>query len=115
MMSKNKFLQWIILFVLTLSFTKMNAQQNTANQNLNAKEQSLVKISSFTAVGNLEYLKVQLNKGLDSGLTINEIKEALVQLYAYCGFPRSLNGITGFMQVVEERKKKGITDVAGKE
>ncbi len=113
-MSKNKFLQWIILFVLTLSFTKMNAQQNTATQNLSAKEQSLVKISSLTAVGNLENLKVQLNAGLDSGLTINEIKEALVQLYAYCGFPRSLNAINTFKTVLDERKAKGINDVEGK-
>jgi alkylhydroperoxidase/carboxymuconolactone decarboxylase family protein YurZ/quinol monooxygenase YgiN len=92
----------------------MNAQQNTAIQNLNAKEQSLVKISSLTAVGNLENLKVQLNAGLDSGLTINEIKEALVQLYAYCGFPRSLNAINTFKTVLDERKSKGINDIEGK-
>lgn len=33
-------------------------------------------------------------------ITINEIKEVLVQMYAYCGFPRSLNGINTFMTVV---------------
>lgn len=92
----------------------MNARQNTAFQNLNAKEQSLVKISSLTAIGNLENLKVQLNVGLDSGLTINEIKEALVQLYAYCGFPRSLNAINTFKAVLDERKSKGINDIEGK-
>ncbi|WP_241773460.1 carboxymuconolactone decarboxylase family protein [Chryseobacterium sp. Leaf394] len=92
----------------------MNAQQNTATQNLNTKEQSLVKISSLTAIGNLENLKVQLNVGLDSGLTINEIKEALVQLYAYCGFPRSLNAINTFKTVLDERKTKGINDIEGK-
>ncbi|MBP1163267.1 MULTISPECIES: carboxymuconolactone decarboxylase family protein [unclassified Chryseobacterium] len=113
-MSKNKFLQWIILFILTLSITKMNAQENKTNQNLNAKEQSLVKISSLTATGNLGSLKLQLNAGLDSGLTINEIKEALVQLYAYCGFPRSLNAINTFKSVVDERKSKGINDIEGK-
>ncbi|MDW9382777.1 carboxymuconolactone decarboxylase family protein [Chryseobacterium sp. JV558] len=113
-MSKNKFLPWIILFVLTLSITKMNAQENKTNQNLNAKEQSLVKISSLTATGNLEILKVQLNAGLDSGLMINEIKEALVQLYAYCGFPRSLNAINTFKTVLDERKSKGINDIEGK-
>jgi len=114
MKSKNKFLQWIILFVLTFSMTKMNAQENKTHQNLNDKEQSLVKISSLTATGNLENLKVQLNTGLDSGLTINEIKEVLVQLYAYCGFPRSLNAINTFKVVLEERKTKGINDVEGK-
>ncbi|WP_229731724.1 carboxymuconolactone decarboxylase family protein [Chishuiella changwenlii] len=92
----------------------MNAQENKTHQNLNDKEQSLVKISSLTATGNLENLKVQLNAGLDSGLTINEIKEVLVQLYAYCGFPRSLNAINTFKVVLEERKTKGINDVEGK-
>ena len=82
---------------------------------LNAQEQSIVRIASFTAVGNLPSLKTHLNAGLDAGLTINEIKEVLVQTYAYCGFPRCLNGINTFMTVVEERKAKGISDVVGKE
>lgn len=93
----------------------MNAQNNVnENQSLNAQQKSIVSIAALTAVGNLEHLKTQLNTGLDAGLTINEIKEVLVQLYAYCGFPRSLNGINTFMSVVEERKAKGITDVEGK-
>lgn len=84
------------------------------NQTLNAKEQSLVTISALTAKGELEQLQKALQEGLEAGLTVNEIKEALVQLYAYCGFPRSLNGINTLMSVLEERKKKGIRDVEGK-
>lgn len=94
----------------------MNAQNKTvAADSLNAQQQSIVSIAALTAVGDLEQLKTQLNTGLDAGLTINEIKEVLVQLYAYCGFPRSLNGISTFMKVVEERKAKGIRDVEGKD
>ena len=93
----------------------MNAQQNkTANNDLSAQQQSLVIISSLTASGNQELLKVELNNGLDADLAINEIKEALVQLYAYCGFPRSLNAINTFKTVLGERKSKGITDKEGK-
>ena len=115
MMGKRKFLKGILFFVLTISMIKMNAQPNkTANTDLSAQQQSLVKISALTATGNLELLKVELNKGLDSGLAINEIKEALVQLYAYCGFPRSLNAINVFMTVAKERAEKGITDKVGK-
>jgi 4-carboxymuconolactone decarboxylase len=88
-------------------------QQN--NQHLDAKEQGIVSIAAFTANGDLEKLKTALNGGLDAGLTINEIKEVVVQLYAYCGFPRSLNGITTFMAVLDERKAKGIEDQAGPE
>src|SRR3954466_1747097 len=94
----------------------MNAQNNiTANQSLNAQQQRIAGIARWTAVGNLEQLKTQLNSGLDAGLTINEIKEILVQMYAYCGFPRSLNGISTFMSVLDAREKKGIKDEPGKE
>jgi 4-carboxymuconolactone decarboxylase len=116
MSSKNNFLKWTVLFILTISINTMNAQKNiNANQSLNPQQKSIVSIAALTAVGDLEHLKTHLNSGLDAGLTINEIKEVLVQLYAYCGFPRSLNGINTFMNVVEERKAKGITDVEGKE
>lgn len=94
----------------------MSAQdKNTPGTNLNNHQQSMANIAVLSAVGNIQELKTQLNTGLDSGLTINEIKEALVQLYAYCGFPRSLNSINAFMEVLEERKIKGIIDVAGRE
>ena len=113
---KNNFLKWTLLFILTININTMNAQNNiNANQSLNPQQKSIVSIAALTAVGDLEHLKTQLNAGLDAGLTINEIKEVLVQLYAYCGFPRSLNGINTFMSVVEERKAKGVTDVVGKE
>lgn len=94
----------------------MKAQNNAAeNGTLNAKQQSIVTISAFTAKGDLKKLHKALNIGLDSRLTVNEIKEVLVQLYAYCGFPRSLQGINTFMSVLEERKKKGIKDEVGRD
>ncbi|WP_198139732.1 carboxymuconolactone decarboxylase family protein [Pedobacter sp. BAL39] len=82
---------------------------------LNKHQQTLAAIAALTATGNLPELKSALNDGLDAGLTINEIKESLVQLYAYCGFPRSLNGINTLMAVLEERKDRKITDPEGKE
>lgn len=101
--------------ILILIFTTFTLVMNAQNQqNLDEKQSSLVSISSLTAVGNLEDLKLELNKALDSGLTINEIKEALVQLYAYCGFPRSLNAINTFKTILDERKVKGINDIEGK-
>ncbi|OXG03978.1 carboxymuconolactone decarboxylase family protein [Flavobacterium araucananum] len=85
------------------------------NQNLDAKQQSIISISALTATGNIEQLKTELNSGLDAGLTINEIKDELVQLYAYCGFPRSLNAINTFMTVADERKANDKKDIPGKE
>lgn len=39
----------------------------------------------------------------------------LVHLYAYCGFPRSIRGLQTFMEVLDERKAKGINDEMGAE
>lgn len=112
-MNTSKFLKWIILFILTLNINTMNAQNNT--DSLNAQEQGLVAISALTATGDIEKLKTELHDALDAGLSINEIKEALTQLYAYCGFPRSLNALGTFQSVLNDRKSKGITDKEGKE
>jgi quercetin dioxygenase-like cupin family protein/alkylhydroperoxidase/carboxymuconolactone decarboxylase family protein YurZ len=84
------------------------------NQTLDSKQQSIIPISAFTANGNQEKLKQSLNDGLSAGLSINEIKEILVQLYAYAGFPRSLNAISTLETVVNDRKKQGIKDDEGK-
>ena len=82
---------------------------------LDQRQQSIIPIAAFTAEGDIDRLKPALNQGLDAGLTVNEIKEVLVHLYAYTGFPRSLNGLNAFMEVMDERKAKGIEDVQGKE
>ena len=104
--------KWIItLFIVILTTEIMHAQRKDS---LDSQQQSLINISALTATGKLEALKIQLDEGLDNGLTINEIKEELVQLYAYCGFPRSLNAINIFKTVVEDRAARGIKDVDGK-
>ena len=82
---------------------------------LTPRQEAIVVISAFTAAGDMDRLKPALHEGLDRGLTVNEIKEILVQLYAYAGFPRSLNAIAAFMTVMDERAARGIKDVMGPE
>lgn len=103
----------LMLTVILFTFKNMNAQNN--NKQLDIKEQGIVAISAFTANGDQDKLKTALATGLDVGLTINEIKEVIVQLYAYSGFPRSLNALNTFMEVLDDRKKTGKEDVTGKE
>jgi 4-carboxymuconolactone decarboxylase len=91
------------------------AQMMDTHQALSVKQHSIIPIAALTATGDLDKLRPALHAGLDAGLTVNEIKEILVQMYAYAGFPRSLNGITTFMAVMDERHAKGITDAMGKE
>jgi alkylhydroperoxidase/carboxymuconolactone decarboxylase family protein YurZ len=92
----------------------LHGQDKTGSSKaLSVKEQSIIPIASYTANGELQHLKSALNDGLDAGLTINEIKEVLVHLYAYCGFPRSIRGLQTFMEILDERKTKGINDETG--
>jgi 4-carboxymuconolactone decarboxylase len=103
------------LFVLILNKDLVAQPKRDAEQPLDIKHESIVTISAFTAKGDLVQLKHAMNNGLNAGLTVNEIKEILVHLYAYAGFPRSLNGISTFQTVINERKQKGLSYVVGKE
>jgi alkylhydroperoxidase/carboxymuconolactone decarboxylase family protein YurZ/quinol monooxygenase YgiN len=112
----NKPAAWLAgIVACVLSMIAAAEAQTMKTESLNSKQQNIVTIAAFTASGDLPKLGEALNAGLDAGLTINEIKEVLVQLYAYAGFPRSLNGIGTFMSVLEARKKKGVEDSPGKE
>ncbi|EYF08214.1 (R)-mandelonitrile lyase [Chondromyces apiculatus] len=86
-----------------------------AEQTLSAKQQTIPRIAAFMATSDMPRLSAALNEGLDAGLTVSEAKEILVQLYAYTGFPRSLNALGELMKVVEARKQRGIQDAPGRE
>jgi 4-carboxymuconolactone decarboxylase len=101
--------------MLSLSIVLAGATNNAADADpLNPKQQSIVIIAAFTANGNLPKLDIAIQEGLDAGLTVSEIKEVIVQMYAYAGFPRSLNALHTFMEVLKERKSRGINDAQGK-
>ena len=85
------------------------------NMTLTTKQQALVAIAACEAKGNIEGLKIALNEGFEQGLTVSEAKEALSQLYAYTGFPRSLNALGALQQVIKERTEAGKRTEAGRE
>ena len=94
-----KFLLLTLFFILgTLSIAKVKMTE---------KQKSIVEISAFTANGNLEELKKSVNLGLNNELTVNEVKEIMGQLYAYCGFPHSLNALGVLSNIVNERERNG--------
>ncbi len=82
---------------------------------LTAKDKNIVTISALAAQGDLPRLSAALHTALDQGMTVNEAKEILIQLYAYAGFPRSLNGLNTLIRVTDERAARGIHDTMGPE
>ena len=104
-----KILLSVLFFILgILSFSEEEIK-------MTKKERSIVEISIFTAKGNLEELEKSINFGLDNELTLNEAKEIMIHLYAYCGFPRSLNALNVLSNTADEREKNGIKTEMGKE
>lgn len=115
-MKHYKIIGSILLWSILLFTMPIKAQQMISIENvLSQKEKSIIIIAAETAKGDLANLKIALSNGLDTGLTVNEIKEILVHTYAYCGFPRSIRGLQTFMEVMNDRKTKGIVDPVGKE
>lgn len=80
---------------------------------LSNAHKAIIPIAAFAAAGDMSRLHTALEHGLDAGVSINAIKEVLVQVYAYAGFPRSLNALGLFMKVTETRHERGIVDQIG--
>ncbi len=106
-----------ILFVLLLlasiySFAASVAVTLESDMmSLSKKQIWIVPISATAASGDLSKLKIAIELGLDNGLTVNEIKDVLTQVYAYAGFPRSLNALSALQQVINERNQSQNTSV----
>jgi quercetin dioxygenase-like cupin family protein len=91
------------------------ASMQRAIETLSGKQRAIPLIAAAMSRSDMPRLHAALNEGLDAGLTISEAKEILVQLYAYTGFPRSLNALGALMKVVDDRKQRGIDDAPGRE
>lgn len=85
------------------------------NETLSKRQQGIVAIAANEAKGDLKALSASIDNGLDNGLTVNQVKEILSHLYAYTGFPRSLNGLRTLQEVLEQRTAAGKQTEVGPE
>ena len=72
-------------------------------------------IACDEAKGDLVALESAIHNGLEAELTVSQIKEALSQLYAYTGFPRSLNALGVLQRVIGDRQAKGVKVILGED
>jgi len=73
----------------------------TMGQTLTDRQKALAACAALEAKGDLVRLEGAMTDALDKGVTVNELKEAFSQLYAYTGFPRSLNALGVLQQVIK--------------
>ncbi|MEZ9746695.1 carboxymuconolactone decarboxylase family protein [Vibrio splendidus] len=71
---------------------------------LDLKSREIATVAALTALGNCALqLKVHLNAALNVGCSEEEIKEVILQMSVYAGFPAALNGMFAFKEVLAER------------
>ena len=74
----------------------------TFAQTLTERQKGLAACACLMAQGSMERLEPAVRSALDNGVTVNELKEAFSQLYAYTGFPRSLNALGVLGKVLQD-------------
>ena len=115
------------LFIFLLAAVMFAACTNT-NEKMNTCENEKLEISLSAelatwmsviacaeAKGDLVALESAIHNGLEAELTVSQIKEALSQLYAYTGFPRSLNALGILQRVIGDRQAKGVKVIMGED
>ena len=90
-----RFIATILMAVLTMVTVQ--------GQTLTERQKGLAACACLMAQGDLERLESAVKTALDGGVTINELKEAFSQLYAYTGFPRSLNALGVLKKVLDDK------------
>ena len=95
--------------------TRETSNENNMNQAISPRRQGLAVLAALEAKGDRTGLEKAAAEALDNGLTVSEAKEALSQLYAYTGFPRSLNALGTLQKLLQQRQAEGISDNPGKD
>ncbi|MBR0285829.1 MAG: carboxymuconolactone decarboxylase family protein [Bacteroidales bacterium] len=111
-----------VLSIIAVALTMVACgNKKTTDTNMNTlsfnQEQAtwMSAIACNEAKADYVALTEAINGGLDAGLTVGQVKEALSQLYAYTGFPRSLNALGTLQRVLEQRQAAGKTTVEGED
>ena len=82
---------------------------------LDLKSKEIAVVAALTAMGTAQpQLKVHINGALNTGSSISEVKEVILQMAVYSGFPSCINGMNALKEVLKERQEHGITDEIGK-
>lgn len=67
------------------------------------KTRELCTVAALTVLGTIPQLKDHIGAALNVGNTPNEIVEIILQMTAYCGFPKAINGIVAAKEVFIEK------------
>jgi 4-carboxymuconolactone decarboxylase len=72
-----------------------------ARTELSPRDRSLITVASLITGGNTEQLRGHLARAKANGLTETELKEVIIHLAFYAGWPKAMSAITVAKQVFE--------------
>ena len=73
-----------------------------ADPGLSQRDRSLVTVAALVSLGRTEQLRSHLRRGLDNGLSKDELVRAITHLAFYAGWPAAMTAITELKKITEE-------------
>jgi 4-carboxymuconolactone decarboxylase len=72
-----------------------------ARPELSPRDRSLITVAALIAAGNTEQLTGHLRRAQENGLTDTELKEVIIHLAFYAGWPRAMSAVQVAKNVLE--------------
>jgi 4-carboxymuconolactone decarboxylase len=69
---------------------------------LSKRDRSLITVAALTAMGKMEQLQLHLGFARQNGVTDDELKEALLHLAFYSGWPNGMGATTVLKNIIEK-------------
>ena len=73
---------------------------------LDRKTRSLINLAMLSALGKTHELKLHVRGALTNGVTVEEIKEVLLQVAVYCGVPAGMDSFRNAREAIKEVQGK---------
>ena len=70
----------------------------------------MIKLAMLSALGKTHELKLHVRGALNNGVTVEEIKEILLQVAVYCGVPSGIDAFRNAREAIKEVPGQ-VTDV----
>lgn len=71
---------------------------------LSKRDRSLIVVATLIALGKERQMVGHLNRALDNGLSVDEIKEVITHLALYSGWPTAMTAAAIFKEVLANRE-----------
>ena len=85
-------------FVIEFPYSEIYTREE-----LDLKTREICTVAALTVLGTIPQLKDHINAALNVGNSPTEIVEIIMQMSAYCGFPKSINAMVAAKEVFGER------------